>query len=262
LAEIKELIDKYKAEVIFFQDDLWVSNLKRVEEIVELVEDSKINEMVEFGCFVRANLVNDKMCKLLRRMNVTGVTMGLESMSEGVLGYLKGGSVSVEQNRLAIDLFNKYGIRAEPTFMVGSPGESFEDIQETLRFIEDSDLRDFNIYATKPLPGTDLWQYAKKIGAVRDDMDWSRLRIEDNIFQAHNEVFLVADKLRPEELLSVIAISRKMLRRARARHMRVRHIGRVLRYLLSHPKVFVLPVCRRIYHEITDTLDGFPSSEH
>lgn len=63
------------------------------------------------------------------------VEMGLESGSQRVLDRMHKGT-SVEQNRNAVDLVKGAGILAITNIVFGSPGETEEDVQATLTFLE------------------------------------------------------------------------------------------------------------------------------
>lgn len=188
VSEIEELINKYKVEAITFYDDLFIANKKRVEEILRLMKEHGLIGKVIFECQGRANLMNEKICKLLKEMGVVSIAFGFESGSEKILKYLKKGTVTVEQNKYSVNLCKKYGFLVEGTFMIGAPFETKEDMMKTLRFIKEQPLDAANIYVTTPLVGTELWDYAKAEGIVSENMDFSKTNIhanptlEDNIY--------------------------------------------------------------------------------
>jgi radical SAM superfamily enzyme YgiQ (UPF0313 family) len=173
--EIKSLIDEYDVKVIHISDDLFTTNKKRLREIVRLINREKINEKVGFWLNTRANELNEEVCKLLKKMNTIHVMMGFESGSQRILSFLKKNTVTVEQNRNSILLAKKYGFTVEGAFMIGAPGETKEDMMQTYKFIEDHPLDSFYASITTPLPGTELWELAKKEGKVSDDMNFDDL---------------------------------------------------------------------------------------
>ena len=108
-------------------------------------------------------------------MSVVSVKFGLESGSQRILDYLKGG-VTVEQNRRAVVLMKEAGMQVNADFIIGSPDETEAEMQQTYEFIRRSpiDLFDVNIFS--PLPNTPVWDLAQQRGLVNDKaMDWSRL---------------------------------------------------------------------------------------
>lgn len=176
--EIKEIISNYNVNFISFYDDLFIANQRRLEQIVRLLEEENIVGRVKFSCNCRANLVRDEVVRLMKRMGMVSVGMGLESGSDRVLRYLKGENISVADSEKAVALLNRYGIVANASFVIGSPTETREEILETLDFIKSNDLSFVDTYLLTPLPGTLVWEYAKSRGLVSDDMDWDKLNID------------------------------------------------------------------------------------
>ena len=95
VGEIEHMVEKYKVNCINIFDDLFIFSRKRLKNIVELIKENRINERVKFVCQVRANLINDEICRLLKEMGVVHMGFGLETGSEDVLSHIKGGKVSV-----------------------------------------------------------------------------------------------------------------------------------------------------------------------
>jgi len=176
ISEIEEIIGKYKAVHISIWDDLFIANKTRLQEVADAINRKKINQKVSFGCALRSNLVTDDICKLLKKINITRVSIGFESGSQRILDYLKCGSVTVEQHIKAVDLCKKYGFYTTGTFMIGTPGENQQDLEKTLGLVKTLKLEGGgNISLTTPLPGTKLWSYARDNGLISNDADINRI---------------------------------------------------------------------------------------
>lgn len=135
--EIEFLIKKYKTEVIYIVDDLFIISKERVKKITELIEQKGLNKKVKLSVFCRVNLIGEEILNYLKRMNVVHISFGFESGSERILNYLKKGAVTLKQNEDAIELCRKIGgIKVAGSFIIGSPTETKKDMQETLDFIK------------------------------------------------------------------------------------------------------------------------------
>lgn len=177
--EIEQLYNEYKVEHISFLDDLFVARKERLSDLVDCLARRNLLGKVTFSCSVRSNLVTAELCEMLKRLNVVGVGMGLESGCMTTLGYLKGkDNITVEDHSVAIYYLRKYGLAFHCSFIIGSPWESIEDIEETIQFIKNYKVKSFDYYQLTPFPGTPVWDYAKSRNLVSDDMDWSRLRVD------------------------------------------------------------------------------------
>ena len=232
--EIKYLYEKHGVREIDFWDDLFIVSKDRIKEIVSLLRKENLLGKISFSCAVRSNLIDESMARLLKKLNVKGVSMGLESGNPRILNYLKGHTINIKDHMRAIRIFKKYGIEPSASFIIGSPNETREEIMQTFRFIKDSKLRGFGIYVLTPLPGTPIWQYAKERGLVSEKMDWSRLNVE--FLENHEQAIILSETLTREELYKIIMMFKSLQRR--------RHI---IDYL-KHP-IYIL---RFIYHFVKD----------
>lgn len=177
IEEIRDLYENYKVEGINIVDDLFVANLKRLEEIVEQLEKTNLNKKIKFIVNGRANLINEQLLNLLKRMNVEVVALGLESMDENILKRLKNG-VSVSHNIKAVKMLKENGFKISGLFMIGSPGETKEQAYKTYNFIKENKDVWGHVHTsmTTPLPGTKLWEEALLEGKIKiDDTIWDKL---------------------------------------------------------------------------------------
>ncbi len=176
--EMKEISEKYKnVEGIVIWDDLFIADKKRVKNILELMKKEGLNERFYFSSTARANLMDIEICKILKEMNVKAISFGLESGSDKILSYLKGGNVTVKQNRNAIKIAKKSGFFTSGYFIIGSPGETEDDLKQTLSLMQDKNLDTAMVFQLTPFPGTVVWEDAKKMNMVSEDFnfDFSRL---------------------------------------------------------------------------------------
>ena len=196
--EIKYLVENYGIDRIDFWDDLFIAHRRRLNDLLPLLKKEKLLGKVSFGCMVRSNLVDEGLAKVLKKMNFTRTSMGLESASPRILEYLKGETINVKNHVNAIRILKKHGIEPSASFIIGSPTETRADILQTLKFIRKSRLRGFDIYVLTPLPGTPVWEYAKSRGLVSEKMDWSRLDVD--FYQNHDRAIILSEELSRGEI--------------------------------------------------------------
>lgn len=196
VGEMKHLIERYDVDVILIFDDLFITNKKRVAEIAELMEKEGINEKIKLYVFGRANLIDSELLKNLKKMNVAMMEFGLESGSEKILKYLKKGQVTVEDNRKALKLCKKFGIRTNGSFIVGSPEETDEDLKQTLNLLKDENLDKSHVCQLTPFPGTEIWEHAKKMGIVSDD---SKFDLKKTYLQKFKPEFIMTNNISKED---------------------------------------------------------------
>jgi radical SAM superfamily enzyme YgiQ (UPF0313 family) len=104
------------------------------------------------------------------------VGFGFESGNEEMLKYLKGEEVSLDMAEGAVRTCKKYGLTVQGSVILGNPGETWEQMQDTRRFLDrlyGAGIDDLWPFIGTPLPGTRFWEYAEEKGMVgaRDDWD-------------------------------------------------------------------------------------------
>ena len=225
--EIGILVEEYNVNFISFFDDMFISNIPRLESIAAGLERSGLLGKVKFSCSCSAPNITDKVARLLKEMNIVSVGMGLESGSDKTLRYLKGQAFKVEKNRQAVEISRKHGIAANASFVIGSPYETLSDIMETYEFIKKTPISLVDIYVLTPYPGTKIWQYALDHHLVSDDMDWELLNVNFEI--NYQKAIILSQTVSREDMYHLY----KKFRRLR--------LWRNLKNIWSHPFLRDLP---------------------
>ncbi|MDI6703308.1 MAG: radical SAM protein [bacterium] len=163
---IKLLKKRYRIDFVSFQEDCFVVNKERVYRFCEELLRQRLK--IKWSCTGRVNLVTEDMLKKMKQAGCVSVSYGIESGSQEILDRMKKG-VKVEQAYRAIRLTRKIGLRAPTSFMLGTPGETKETIQETIDFCKSLNLPLQSIMFTTPYPGTPLYEEIKENGLIKDE---------------------------------------------------------------------------------------------
>ncbi|MDP2860290.1 MAG: radical SAM protein [bacterium] len=198
VSEIEEIYRRYGRDELVIMDDLFFLDKERIKEIGERLESRGLTKKMRFEVIGRADLFNEEIAGLLKKMSVFAISFGMESGSEKILQYLKRQTVTLEQIRKAVAVCKKYNLQVLGGFMVGSPEETVSDIEETIDFIKELDLDQVGINVTTPLPGTELWEKAKEKGLVKNETWDERLwAMKDVTAENINKKLLLTDIPRP-----------------------------------------------------------------
>jgi radical SAM superfamily enzyme YgiQ (UPF0313 family) len=179
IEEIELLIRKYNVKIIHIFDDLFIADKKRLSKIHKYIVEKGIYKKVKFMCLVRSDMVDDSTMKMLKEMNVVVTGIGMESGSSGMLEYLKCRTTTIDDNRRAIELANRYNLPAMGSFMLGNPNETEDELLETLKFVQGYRYSPFLIplsYISTAFPGTEFWNYAKNKGIILITSLWIYLK--------------------------------------------------------------------------------------
>lgn len=165
--EVRYLISRSGSRMISFWDDSFTVNVKHT---LELLDALKTIPGLTFSCITRLDLINAEILSALKQAGCTTIYFGIESGNDRILT-LMNKHLTKELIRNKIVLVNESGISWLGFFMLGYPGESCEDILETLDFMRELDPPYAEINIFNPLPGTKAWidlEKSGKIGAWTD----------------------------------------------------------------------------------------------
>jgi anaerobic magnesium-protoporphyrin IX monomethyl ester cyclase len=153
--ELQHIQKHYDVDSVWFVDDVFTISHKWLETFTD--EINKRNITLRYECITRADRMNEEVIKLLKQSGCFRVWIGAESGSQKIID-LMDRRVDVEEVRSMIIMAKKYGIEAGTFIMVGYPGETEEDIKETLHHLKTSDPDYFTITVAYPIKGTPLYE--------------------------------------------------------------------------------------------------------
>jgi radical SAM superfamily enzyme YgiQ (UPF0313 family) len=206
--ELEYVLKKYRPEEIYFFDDLFVANSKRFKTIAKMIKDKNLHKGIMFRCYSRVNLMTDEMCEIFKELNFEYIDIGFESNSQKILNYYQKTDATPELNQKAVNMAAKYNISLGGNFIAGAPIETYEDMLETLNFIERNQdkLDRSGLGPLQPLPGTPIWDYALEKGIVSENIRWRNLHYDFQNFDL-NQYPILAEKVTKEEFYNVLKLS-------------------------------------------------------
>lgn len=180
MEEVRYLISRSGSRMISFWDDSFTVNMKHT---LELLDALKSIPGLTFSCITRLDLINYEIVTALKQAGCTTIYFGIESGNDRILA-LMNKHLTKELVREKTALVNESGISWLGFFIMGYPGETREDILETLDFMKELDPPYAEINIFNPLPGTQTWRELEAEGKVCTTMDFSRhsQSSTDNLF--------------------------------------------------------------------------------
>ena len=172
ITEIKQCIDKFGIRHFLFMDDVLTlyfdQHLKKICE--KIIEE---NLDITFEGSTRANLIKDEMIELMSKAGLIRMSFGLETVDSEMRKTMKK-QVPLKYYSEANRILNKYNIEATNSVMIGLPGETRENVQQTLDYLKnDSEVKMANFAIAIPYPGTEFYGMASSghsgIDLISDD---------------------------------------------------------------------------------------------
>lgn len=161
ITEINDCL-QYGIREFLIYDDTFTIDKPRVMEICDKIIGQKLE--IAFDIRARVNTIDEEMLKKLKQANCARIHYGVESGTQKILDTLRKGII-IDQVRRIFKMTKAAGIETLAYFMMGNPGETKDDIEETVKFIKELKPDYVHITATMPFPATDLYSMAldKKI---------------------------------------------------------------------------------------------------
>jgi anaerobic magnesium-protoporphyrin IX monomethyl ester cyclase len=170
--EIAMIHDPKKKKLLKIWDANFLTNIKRVEEVCDLMIDRGLTNfriMTETRAkdIVRAERILDKLCKI----GLNKVGLGIESPNPKTLELMNKQN-SLDEVSKAIGLLNRFGVGSEGYFIIGHHSESREDTMAYPGFARALGLKQTLYMAMTPYPGTKIFdEYASEGNITSRDWD-------------------------------------------------------------------------------------------
>jgi anaerobic magnesium-protoporphyrin IX monomethyl ester cyclase len=171
--EMLRLKREYRPDRVWFADDIFALSGRWTEEFAQAT--AELGARIPFKMQSRCDLMTRDTAGALARAGCYEVWMGAESGSQRILDAMEKG-IRVEDIHQARENLRRHGIRACFFVQFGYPGETWAQIEETIRMIRAAKPDDIGVSVTYPLPGTKLYQMvAAQVGAKANWVDSSEL---------------------------------------------------------------------------------------
>lgn len=157
VSEIKQIQEKGYNR-IWFADDCFTFNPKRVEKICDLLINQKIR--INWECLSRVDTINQELAKKMKEAGCVRLFFGIESGNNQILKIMNKQITTRKATRSVITA-KKAGIKVGAFFILGYPGETNETILDTTRFAYSLPLDYCSFTFPYPIPGTGLYEKLK-----------------------------------------------------------------------------------------------------
>lgn len=177
--EIKQVKEKYGTTDFYMIDDSFTATKERTFEFCNKSKDLGIT----WTCLTRADLVDEELALAMKNAGCRMVKIGVESGSERILKIMNK-KISRQDVIRTSDIFKKIGLKWFSYFIIGTPEENKEDLEQTINFVKEvrPSYVSFGVYT--PLPGTPFYE---KLGVEKKAYHLHSLH---NIFTSFSQLSL------------------------------------------------------------------------
>ena len=160
--QIQNYFKSYRAErankfIVYFQN--FTNTYDTIQNLKNKYDAALIdNRIVGLSVATRPDCINEDVCKLLHSYldkYYVCVELGLQTSNDKIGNIINRGYNSIQFTN-AVNLLNKYNIDVVVHLMVGLPTETFDDIKNTVSFINNHKIQGIKIHSTYVVKGTKL----------------------------------------------------------------------------------------------------------
>ena len=125
---------------------------------------------------VRMDQLDDELLSAMEKAGCTRFFMGIESGNERVRNEIVGKHLTDEKIFHILKKLDKYSFEVEVSFVIGLPGETLQNIEETVMFPQKllkagiTNINQIGIKPCIPMPGATVFQQGIKEGKIPHDI--------------------------------------------------------------------------------------------
>jgi radical SAM superfamily enzyme YgiQ (UPF0313 family) len=170
-AELRYIVGECGFKYVNIYDSNFTYRPERVHQICDIILEEKLE--FSWRCFSKTNGVDLDLFRHMRAAGCSHVLFGVETSHDRTMRLIKKGSTR-KLIGTAFRMAREAGLKRVAYSIVGLPGETYEDIVQTIEFIEGLDA-EFNVVSPISLmPGTPLLEDMDSFGMVALESDWSK----------------------------------------------------------------------------------------
>lgn len=194
LEEIDMLFNKYGIKEMIVMDDNFYLNHKKLKEILSGLIDRKY-DLGWKSINAAVYSLNDEILELMKESGCYQLSLAIESGNKENLKRLKKPTKILDKVSPVVKKAKSLDFQVGAMFVIGSPGETWEQIRESIKLGEDLDLDYCSFNIASPLPKTELYEIAKRERMLPPDFDF-----DDVDFKGFGRAVITTDEFTPEEL--------------------------------------------------------------
>jgi magnesium-protoporphyrin IX monomethyl ester (oxidative) cyclase len=169
--EIAQLHDPKKKKLLKIWDANFLTNIKRVERICDLmIERGLTNFRIVTETRAKDIIRAERILPKLRKIGLSKVGLGIESPNPKTLALMNKQN-TLDEVTTAINLLNRFSVGSEGYFIIGHYSESVEDTMAYPKFARALGLKQVLFMAMTPYPGTRIFEEYRKDGNITS-RDW------------------------------------------------------------------------------------------
>lgn len=171
---IAKLVKDARVNGIAFYDSDFLASREHAQALCEGLIRSGLSRKIRFSIQTRTDRIDDSLAVLLRRAGCVKAELGLETGREATLQKI-GKNATTAMSERAVQCLNRAGVSVQANMILGLPGESIEDLNNTLDWMTRLSVDNIKCTVLFILPGSKM--YRDLGGGFFENSEWTRENI-------------------------------------------------------------------------------------
>jgi radical SAM superfamily enzyme YgiQ (UPF0313 family) len=173
LAEIDEIIRKYRPQRLSFSDESFTLNKEHLKEFCREYKKKRFH--LPFLCQTRPDLLDEDSFVMLKEAGCDFMNMAIESGNPRIRNQILGRNIPTEKIIEAFRLARKYGIRTGSFNIIGLPEEDLSALWDTINLNREIQPERIMCTVYMPFHGTKLGERCIEEGWLEHPIDDSEI---------------------------------------------------------------------------------------
>ena len=180
MTEIKREVKDFNIGEIQFEDDTITARKKNLLDLCKELEKIGLPWCTPNGIKTNYHLANQtEMFQAMKDSGCYQVTLACESGVQRILDNIINKRLKIDQIKPAIENAKNVGLLVHTFWILGYPGETYEEINQTIKFALNSGADSFSFSILSPLPGTSIY---RKV--IKENLWWEGRGLEDLMYRS------------------------------------------------------------------------------
>lgn len=185
---IRELIylkEKFNSPILYFVDDTFTLRKDRAKEICRGI--IKRNLDLKWKCDTRVDCIDYELVSLMKQAGCIRIKIGVETGSERIMKKIKKG-LTIDKIRKGVEIIRKVELPLTAYLMAGFPGETNDDIRQTIEFGKEINADYYSLSIVAPYLGTEIYNEFVNSGNKIDKEHWEYFYHQSNYMILNNNI--------------------------------------------------------------------------
>lgn len=169
LKEMVELKTKYGVEELLFEDDNFNLDVKRAEEIFDLMIREKLDFEWDTPNGVSAFALNEGLIEKMKAAGCYKLNIAVESGNQEVLKTIIKKPVDLKKVKSLIKFAKSINLDTNIFLIIGMPGETIRQMWDSYHFAEELGIYDPFVSVATPYPGSELYKTCIENGYIKNN---------------------------------------------------------------------------------------------